>query len=734
MFDDGSITFKLSDGRALNEIEGIDHFGGFVGIPGEEEWTPVDKSCYSYDDGAKTIKLDGSKYAALYDNQDAPGQLGIQIVGYGDADETIIKVIGNKFVDFRYSFIDYGLPEDRTILPGWDGFIEGESNVYMENTANPEGYDERFQINNIEVTSGKNYLETFEPDDDGWYYRAGQNTGTVTFKVTYTDLDGAKQSSTWTLTIANDIYECSIWSDGNIDRVLPGGSINLNAWGTHRYRNGETQEGLVFEWLLEETEDASLTVDPDDPTKAVLTFRSLGEEEQEMHNNVPVTLQIKDKDGNVLAEEGREFSVESEFVMIYPTELDHNLQLGQEIKDQEIELRHYKYGGTPEDGFNEEFYRTISFSTARWLYDENEISIKNDEGNEITDNNDFTDGNTFTFKRIASNDFRIAFKADYTIGDRSDSAWQEYYFNYLDYNIWFESGWERVYDDSECTVALNTNTRIDGDVIKIEYTAEGSRWNEEADTEEGVEVPNDCWQKNDDFSVTVFGDKMRENKIDNIRISANLLINGEPTEYWCECWFNLDESCTSRGEDHLWASLPADYADCTSKGTQKQICYNCGEKRTVEVDARGHIAKKVAAKASTASAEGNIEYYECSECNRLFSDSNCTNEITQDSTIVPKGTTLSKLTAASKGFTAKWNVPDGSYLDHTTGYEIMYALNSKFTTGNKTVSISNNYTASKKISKLKAKKKYYVKIRTYRTIDGKKYYSPWSKVKTIKTK
>ena len=38
------------------------------------------------------------------------------------------------------------------------------------------------------------------------------------------------------------------------------------------------------------------------------------------------------------------------------------------------------------------------------------------------------------------------------------------------------------------------------------------------------------------------------------------------------------------------------------------------------------------------------------------------------------------------------------------------------------------------IKKLKAKKKYFVKVRTYKTVKGKTYYSTWSKVKNVTTK
>ena len=99
-------------------------------------------------------------------------------------------------------------------------------------------------------------------------------------------------------------------------------------------------------------------------------------------------------------------------------------------------------------------------------------------------------------------------------------------------------------------------------------------------------------------------------------------------------------------------------------------------------------------------------------------------------TINPKSTSLSTLTAAKKGLTAKWKKQS----TQTSGYQIMYATNSKFTSGQKTVTVSSNKTISKKITKLKAKKKYYVRVRTYKKVGSTKYYSSWSKVKTVKTK
>ena len=87
-------------------------------------------------------------------------------------------------------------------------------------------------------------------------------------------------------------------------------------------------------------------------------------------------------------------------------------------------------------------------------------------------------------------------------------------------------------------------------------------------------------------------------------------------------------------------------------------------------------------------------------------------------------TLITSLSAKDNGFTVKWKKKSG-----ITGYQIQYSTNSKFKKGNKSIKIKNAKTGSKKITKLKAAKKYYVRIRTYK---GKKY-SKWSKVKSIKT-
>lgn len=101
--------------------------------------------------------------------------------------------------------------------------------------------------------------------------------------------------------------------------------------------------------------------------------------------------------------------------------------------------------------------------------------------------------------------------------------------------------------------------------------------------------------------------------------------------------------------------------------------------------------------------------------------------------IIPKGTNLSKLSAGRKKLTVKWK----KQTKEISGYQIQYSLKKNFKSGTKAVNVSKKKTSAK-ISKLKSKKKYYVRIRTYKTVKingkSKKLYSGWSKSKVVKVK
>lgn len=103
--------------------------------------------------------------------------------------------------------------------------------------------------------------------------------------------------------------------------------------------------------------------------------------------------------------------------------------------------------------------------------------------------------------------------------------------------------------------------------------------------------------------------------------------------------------------------------------------------------------------------------------------------------IRPKGCSLSKVSAKCKGFQVSWN----RQASQISGYQIQYcaAKNFKGKTA-KTITVKKNSAVRKDVSKLKAKKVYYIRIRTYKTVKvngkNKELYSEWSGKKNIRTK
>ena len=100
--------------------------------------------------------------------------------------------------------------------------------------------------------------------------------------------------------------------------------------------------------------------------------------------------------------------------------------------------------------------------------------------------------------------------------------------------------------------------------------------------------------------------------------------------------------------------------------------------------------------------------------------------------IKPAGTRLTGITAGAKSFTTTWEQQAVKMPIKTIdGYQIQYGLKKNFKKA-KTLTVSGYTNTTATVGKLKAKKKYYVRVRTYVGSGKNAVYSDWSAAKTVK--
>lgn len=187
----------------------------------------------------------------------------------------------------------------------------------------------------------------------------------------------------------------------------------------------------------------------------------------------------------------------------------------------------------------------------------------------------------------------------------------------------------------------------------------------------------------------------------------------DKTGHWKECT-TCGQKTTKKKHSEVLKKTVA--ATCDKNGYKKYVCSVCNATRKVTIKATGkhkYGAGKVT-KVPTSSKTG-VMTYTCKNCGK------------KKTKAIAKLAKVDrfKLAARSKGFKVTWKKQSS-----INGYQIQYGKGKKV----KTITITGSKNTSKVIKKLSKKKKYTVRMRTYRKINHKKYYSAWSKKKTVITK
>jgi hypothetical protein len=102
--------------------------------------------------------------------------------------------------------------------------------------------------------------------------------------------------------------------------------------------------------------------------------------------------------------------------------------------------------------------------------------------------------------------------------------------------------------------------------------------------------------------------------------------------------------------------------------------------------------------------------------------------------ILPQRTSISKFVKGRKYLKVRWKKQSRKMSKaRITGYQIQYSTSSTFKSGSKSVKVKGYKKISRTIKGLRAKKTYYVRVRTYLNTGGKTYYSAWSPARKVKT-
>ncbi|MFR8168893.1 MAG: leucine-rich repeat protein [Lachnospiraceae bacterium] len=146
-----------------------------------------------------------------------------------------------------------------------------------------------------------------------------------------------------------------------------------------------------------------------------------------------------------------------------------------------------------------------------------------------------------------------------------------------------------------------------------------------------------------------------------------------------------------------------------------KITYKTGNKKVATVNSKGKVTVKGTGKATiTVTAKATSTYSKSVKKITVYG--------------VPKKPEMKKLTAGKKKFTVQWKKDKKA-----DGYQVQYSTDKKFKKNVKSVNVSKKNTKAT-VKKLKKRKTYRVRVRSYKKINGKKYYSGWGKVKSVKVK
>ena len=429
--------------------------------------------------------------------------------------------------------------EDRQLLVDQSMWVDKWMNCYVENAEYPDGADLTYTVTNVEVPEGSS-CEVY-PDENGWSIQA-RGIGDTEVTVYYEpnpeegDSEGEPLSYTFQILVVSDIYYLETRFIKGESQMLIGGEAQIEVRLHHEWAYSDEDRGteVVQDYSLtpvnyeESLIDLSMTTEGE---KRILTVK--GKEGADGDTNIELSAAVPeiDEDGNLISGwqevAGTDIwiGVSNSYEILRPVTLE-NLKVGDSLDLNDFKM--YQVYLDKDGVVHEQVREDIGF---RFVYDPNDWETLGKDG-DVTEPNEGPAeiGSYPTLVRTNPDGINLTVEEwELVEGENGDKEWQntdtahEYWFDGLDYSIWFENLRENDYAtyafNNEEAYHLNLNTenlkKQEDDRIDIRWQV-GFRKDEEPEHFEEITEENKG-------EYEIFWSEDPEN-------NSSLIINGKKLE------------------------------------------------------------------------------------------------------------------------------------------------------------------------------------------------------------
>lgn len=370
--------------------------------------------------------------------------------------------------------------EDRQLLVDQSMWVDNWMNCFVENAEYPDGADLTYTVTNVEVPEGSSCEVYPDENGNGWSIQA-RGIGDTEVTVYYEpnpeedDSEGEPLSYTFHIQVVSDIYYLVTRFIKGESQMLIGGEAQIEVRLHHDWAYSDEDRGteVVQDYSLtpvnyeESLIDLSMTTEGE---KRILTVK--GKEGADGDTNIELSAAVPeiDEDGNPTSKwqevAGTDIwiGVSNSYEILRPVTLE-NLKVGDSLDLNDFKM--YQVYLDKDGVVHEQVREDIGF---RFVYDPSDWETLGKDG-DITEPNEGPAeiGSYPTLVRTNPDGINLTVEEwELVEGENGDKEWQntdtahEYWFDGLDYSIWFENLRENDYAtyafNNEEAYHLNLNT------------------------------------------------------------------------------------------------------------------------------------------------------------------------------------------------------------------------------------------------------------------------------------